>query len=121
MKSLPPYILRMQEEQAQLSDRVVSAESFTHTDKFKAMSVSQKQLLLTQLEHMEEYLEVLSQRIGYAVMAEGRTEDKFPDGHPDWTKSEWQTDVALDNTLLGYWDWVEHNLTVAASEAVDGN
>lgn len=41
--------------------------------------------------------------------------------HPDWTKSEWQTDVALDNTVLGYWDWVEHNLTVAASEAVDGN
>lgn len=47
--------------------------------------------------------------------------ESWDDGHPDWTKSEWQTDVALDTTLLGYWDWVEHNLTVAASEAVDGN
>lgn len=120
MKSLPPHILRMQEEQTQLYDRLEKGSAFTLSETFKSLDKREQSLLVQQLDHMEEYNTVLLQRINYAV-SKLKPKDQYPDGHPDWTKSEWQTDVALDNTLLGYWDWVEHNLTVAASEAVDGN
>jgi len=27
---------------------------------------------------------------------------------PEWTRNDWHREVRDDNTLLGYWDWVEH-------------
>jgi hypothetical protein len=30
--------------------------------------------------------------------------------HPQYLRRDWRHDVAEDNTLLGYWQWVEHQL-----------
>ncbi len=27
--------------------------------------------------------------------------------HPDYRRADWRAEVASDNTLLGYWHWVE--------------
>lgn len=120
MKALPPYILRMQEEQAELINRLGKGCEFAQSAAFQTLDSKEKSLLTQQLDHMEEYSTVLAQRINYAISLL-KPKDQYPDGHPDWTKDDWVTEVTLDHTLLGYWDWVEHNLTVAASEAVDGN
>lgn len=34
--------------------------------------------------------------------------------HPDWPVSDWQSEVASDDTRLGYWEWVEARLEEAA-------
>ena len=36
--------------------------------------------------------------------------------HPEWTRDEWQSDVAAGDTRLGYWEWVIHQLESAAGE-----
>lgn len=36
-----------------------------------------------------------------------------PDGdgeHPTWTRETWRVEVGLQNTVLGYWEWVSHRL-----------
>jgi hypothetical protein len=30
--------------------------------------------------------------------------------HPDYSREDWRQEVADDNTLLGYWEWVDHQL-----------
>lgn len=30
--------------------------------------------------------------------------------HPDWEREGWRTDVANNDTNLGYWDWVCHKI-----------
>ncbi len=30
--------------------------------------------------------------------------------HPSYTKQDWRDDVANDDTSLGYWEWVLHNV-----------
>lgn len=32
------------------------------------------------------------------------------DEHPDYPASDWQHEVSEDNTRLGYWDWVGHEI-----------
>lgn len=41
--------------------------------------------------------------------------------HPDWPIYLWKQYVQAGATLLGYLDWVEETLTVAARESQDGN
>ena len=48
-------------------------------------------------------------------------DDKYnPEGygqHPEFTRVEWQQDVAEGNTLRGYWEWVESNIYSANIDA----
>lgn len=47
-------------------------------------------------------------------------DDKYnPEGggqHPVHTRSEWIQDVANENTLSGYWEWVSHQLILKQEE-----
>lgn len=36
--------------------------------------------------------------------------------HPTWPRSDWKYEVANDDTVLGYWQWVEHQIE-ASSQA----
>lgn len=36
--------------------------------------------------------------------------DPWQHEHPDYPKSDWRHEVANDDTLLGYWEWVEHQI-----------
>lgn len=42
-------------------------------------------------------------------------DDKYnPEGggeHPQFPREQWRWHVDAENTLLGYWDWVEHQIT----------
>lgn len=36
-----------------------------------------------------------------------------PDGdgeHPDFKREDWRLEVKQHNTLVGYWDWVNHKI-----------
>jgi hypothetical protein len=35
----------------------------------------------------------------------------YPDGHPDYTISDWRDAAACETTLLGYWEWLHEQLT----------
>lgn len=37
--------------------------------------------------------------------------------HPVFTRSQWREEVCDDNTLLGYWEWVMHQVEAAVNEA----
>ena len=39
--------------------------------------------------------------------------------HPDYPRSDWQDEVANDDTLLGYWDWVDHRIEAEDREDDD--
>jgi hypothetical protein len=43
-------------------------------------------------------------------------ESKFVTEHPDWPKTDWQYDVANNDTKLGYWEWVAHNVESASTD-----
>jgi hypothetical protein len=38
------------------------------------------------------------------------------DEDPEWCVSDWQFEVAEDNTRLGYWQWVERMREVVAED-----
>jgi hypothetical protein len=37
--------------------------------------------------------------------------------HPDWPRSEWRLEAGNDDTLLGYWEWVQAKLEELDQEA----
>ena len=39
--------------------------------------------------------------------------------HPTYTHGEWRAEVAREETWLGYWDWVENQITHAVRRADD--
>ena len=41
------------------------------------------------------------------------------DSDPDYPVSEWQYEVANDDTRLGYWEWVEWVREIAAQDEAD--
>ncbi|WP_448205338.1 hypothetical protein [Azospirillum sp. sgz302134] len=41
--------------------------------------------------------------------------------HPDYPRSDWRCEVANDDTNLGYWPWVAHEIEVKESEAEEGD
>jgi hypothetical protein len=41
------------------------------------------------------------------------------DVHPDYPKSDWLLEAENGDTVLGYREWVEHQLDMAADEAAD--
>jgi hypothetical protein len=54
---------RVLEERTQLNDRLVKLDSFLYTEKFNCLSMDDQDLLITQQAIMEQYLDVLDQRI----------------------------------------------------------
>lgn len=36
--------------------------------------------------------------------------------HPDYPKEDWKYEIANDDTVAGYWDWVEHQMMLASEE-----
>jgi len=55
----------------------------------------------------------------YGLRAD-QLDDKYnPDGdgqHPGYTRWQWRSAVARENTVSGYWEWVEHRLEMEALE-----
>ena len=53
--------------------------------------------------------------------------DKYPGPndtwgeHPHYTREDWKQEVGDDNTLLGYWAWVEHELEIEEEDANNGD
>lgn len=35
---------------------------------------------------------------------------QYPEGHPQFTREDWRAEVQAENTELGYWMWVVHQL-----------
>lgn len=56
------YLSRMYQEYNQLDDKIIKLEKALKT---KELDKREKELLLSQKEHMKAYREVLSQRINY--------------------------------------------------------
>lgn len=36
--------------------------------------------------------------------------EKHGDEHPEWRKADWRSEVENDETVLGYWEWVAHQV-----------
>ena len=62
----PDFIDRMELELQELDDKLVKAQKFTNTDKFKALTGLEKQLLYIQISTMSTYGATLSTRIDLA-------------------------------------------------------
>lgn len=45
--------------------------------------------------------------------------DVFETEHPAHDMDHWRNDVAFQDTILGYWEWVQHKLEQASHEAQD--
>lgn len=41
----------------------------------------------------------------------------FGDEHPDFPRDDWRYEVGNNDTVLGYWEWVEHQVESAADDA----
>jgi hypothetical protein len=41
--------------------------------------------------------------------------------HPYFTREDWQSDVAMGDTRLGYWPWVEHQIESATDQFADAD
>ena len=41
----------------------------------------------------------------------------FETEHPAHDMDQWRNDVAFQDTILGYWEWVQHKLEQASHEA----
>ena len=62
----PDFINRMDLELHELDEKLVKAQKFTNTDKFKALTGLEKQLLYIQISTMSTYGATLSTRIDLA-------------------------------------------------------
>lgn len=53
-------------------------------------------------------------------LSASQLDDKYnPDGggeHPAYTRDDWRQEVAEENTLRGYWDWVAAQLESAQDD-----
>jgi hypothetical protein len=45
-----------------------------------------------------------------------RYDEAFNAEHPGYTRWEWRNEVSHLNTLLGYWEWVQHQLECEENE-----
>lgn len=57
------YIDRMWIEQSEVMNRYLSERTFSFTQKFRSLSEEKRTLLRKQLDHMENYLYILSRRL----------------------------------------------------------
>lgn len=93
-------------------------------------------------EAVQQALETIGNEMGFSHGLDTSTEisdievgnaEHYPDGcvtgaqaeaengyeHPEWTRSEWRNDVENEDTRLGYWDWVAHQLNRESDEEED--
>ncbi len=56
-------------------------------------------------------------------LSASQLDDKYnPDGggeHPVYTRDDWRQEVAEENTLRGYWDWVAAQLESAQDDLAE--
>lgn len=61
------------------------------------------------LAYMADYLVAEDRELN----GEGLDDKYNPEGdgeHPEWSRFAWRTAVAAEETISGYWDWVQHKL-----------
>lgn len=52
-----------------------------------------------------------------AGLDEAQLRIAFGDEHPDFPRDDWRYEVGNNDTVLGYWEWVEHQVESAADDA----
>jgi len=57
------FVVRMEEEQAALKEKLLKLHTFIETEKFRTLDSYQKQLLIRQYEAMTIYFETLTVRL----------------------------------------------------------
>lgn len=63
VKEKEPFVLRMEEEQTALKEKLVKLNAFIGSEKFNALDGYQKSLLIRQREAMAVYFETLTARL----------------------------------------------------------
>ena len=76
---------------------------------------------------LDETTEISDLHTGDAVLhPEGcitgaQVEAEHGEEHPEWPREEWRDDVANEDTRLGYYDWVAHQLNQPPNEDEEEN
>jgi hypothetical protein len=66
----------------------------------------------------EDVSEVAEEKLTAAELRE-RHGGSVWDDHPDFDRESWQAEAAVNDTCLGYWDWVQSQLEQGVFSSVD--
>lgn len=87
---------RLLNEVAELATRLSKLRTFLNSKTYKELKVEDKNLLVEQLQHMNNYYNVLSQRINNLLIDKSYpSKANLPDS-PYWDDTDWSTDWSLE-------------------------